>query len=135
MTHSCSPGRPASCHRHGSCRGWCGTPTSIRPTGAIGAFTTLHRGRIGDARGSSQNGLTAEFLGDYNYAVATNSFGIAVWNDVRNAADCTAVDTWRQSITDGAPGPKPAPNSDCLPPFTNTFGNSDIYGGSYADPS
>jgi len=104
-------------------------------TGAIGAFTTLHRGTIGDARGSSQNGLTAEFLGDYNYAVATNSFGIAVWNDVRNAADCTAVDTWRQSITDGAPGPKPAPNSDCLPPFTNTFGNSDIYGGSYADPS
>jgi hypothetical protein len=100
-------------------------------SGAIGPFADLNRGPIGDARGSSQNDQTAEFLGDYNYVVATRDFGLAVWNDVRGAADCPAEDTYRQSIADGSPGTRPAPNTQCAP----TFGNSDIYGGSYNDPS
>jgi hypothetical protein len=54
-------------------------------------FSEIHRGEPGDARGSSQNDLAAEFLGDYVYAAATNDYGAAVWNDVRNAADCDAV--------------------------------------------
>jgi hypothetical protein len=53
---------------------------------SIGAWTDLPRAPIGDAR-SNTNGLTAEFLGDYNNAVATNDVVIGVWNDVRNAAD------------------------------------------------
>jgi hypothetical protein len=99
--------------------------------GAVGAFAQRHRSPPGDARGSSQNDLTAEFLGDYVYAVATNSYGAAVWNDVRNAADCPAIDAWRMSLRTGEAVPTPAPQQDC----PATFGNSDIFGGSYADPT
>ena len=105
--------------------------------GAIGAWSDLNRGTSGDARGSSANALTTEFLGDYDYAFATNDFVVAVWNDARNAADCGPIDAYRQDVADGdaagdASDPtRPAPNNDCPP----TFGNSDIYGGSYADPT
>lgn len=100
-------------------------------TGAPGAFADLFRAPTGDARGSSQNGLTAEFLGDYNSAVATRSAGIVAYNDVRAAADCPAVDAYRQSLVAGTPGASPAPGIDC--PLT--FGNSDIFGGVFADPT
>jgi hypothetical protein len=98
---------------------------------ATGAFTQLHRGAPGDPRGSSANALIAEFLGDYVYAVATRTYGAAVWNDARNAADCPAIDAWRQALQNGNNPPPPAPQQDC----PAKFGNSDIYGGSYADPS
>ena len=49
----------------------------------VGAFSLVHQGAAGDARGSSQNNLAAEFLGDYVYAAASRTFGAAVWNDVR----------------------------------------------------
>jgi BNR/Asp-box repeat len=103
----------------------------VGANGTPRAWSDLNRGAVGDARGSSQNGLTAEFLGDYNYAVATRDFGVAVWNDVRRAADCPAIDAFRQSVISGTPIARPAPNTDC----PATFGNSDIFGGSYADPT
>jgi hypothetical protein len=97
-----------------------------------GAFSELHRGLPGDARGSSANSKVAEFLGDYVYAVATRTYGAAVWNDTRNAADCPAIDAYRLSLEPGnTPLPAPAPLADCPP----TFGNSDIYGGAYLDPT
>jgi hypothetical protein len=98
-----------------------------------GAFTELHRGAPGDPRGSSANALTDEFLGDYVYATATRTYGAAVWNDARNAQDCPAIDAWRQALQNGQSPPPPAPEQDCGP--ANTFGNSDIFGGSYADPT
>jgi len=98
--------------------------------GAPAGWSTLFDGPFGDARGSSANSLTGEFLGDYNYAAATRDFGVAVYVDVRNAADCPAVDAYRQSLL-GTPITKPAPQQDC----PATFGNSDIFGGSYADPT
>jgi hypothetical protein len=103
-------------------------------TGAVGAFTTLHRGAVGDGRGSSANGLTTEFLGDYNYAVATRDYAAAVWVDSRNAAVCPAINAYRQSLVDGAPIAPPAPNQAC-PDVGGFFGNTDIFGGSYADPT
>jgi hypothetical protein len=95
----------------------------------VGAFTTAHRGATGDNRGSSANGLTSEFFGDYNYVSATFDFAVAVWNDSREAADCAAVDTYRQNLATGTtPNPPPEPNNQCLQTDASAFGNTDIFG-------
>jgi hypothetical protein len=99
--------------------------------GTTGAFSEIHRSTPGDPRGSSQNNLVAEFLGDYVYAAATRTYGAAVWNDTRNAADCPAIDAYRMSLETGGSVATPAPEQDC----PATWGNSDIYGGSYLDPT
>jgi hypothetical protein len=108
----------------------------IAAGGAPGGWTELNRGAPGDPRASSQNNLWLEFLGDYVYAVATPTYGAAVWNDTRDAADCPAIDAWRaaaqEAVQNGTAVPtKPAPRQVC----PATFGNSDIFGGSYADPT
>jgi hypothetical protein len=114
----------------------------------VGSFTPAHRGASGDARASSQNNLAAEFLGDYVYAAATRTYGVSVWNDVRNGADCPAIDEYRQALHEEAlatgqptaeaeeprgegdqggdePAPvAPAPQQQC----PANFGNSDIFG-------
>jgi hypothetical protein len=106
-------------------------------TGAIGTWSDVHRAPTGDARGSSANALVDEFLGDYDYAFATNDFVVAVWNDARNAADCPSIDAYRDDIANGTAAgvstdpTRPAPEQDC----PATFGNTDIFGGSYADPT
>ena len=99
--------------------------------GAIGAFGTVARGAVGDPRASSQNDLQAEFLGDYVYTAATRAGAVGVWNDVRNGADCPAIDAWRLSLRTGTTVTKPAPQQDC----PATFGNSDIYGAAVTDPT
>jgi len=96
-----------------------------------GTFFELHRGASGDARGSSANALSAEFLGDYVYAAATRTYGAAVWNDARNAADCPPIDAYRFSLITGGSVARPAPQQAC----PANFGNSDIFGGTYADPT
>lgn len=97
----------------------------------LGTWTTLHRGTTGDARGSSANGLSSEFLGDYDYVMATNEFAAAVWNDVRGAAVCETINAFRQSVVDGTPTAAPDVPGTCPP----TFGNSDTFGGAFADPT
>jgi hypothetical protein len=125
---------------------------------SVSAFSEVHRGEPGDARGSSQNNLAAEFLGDYVYAAATRDYGAAVWNDVRNAADCPAIDEYRQELHEealasgqqtaeaeeprgesGRDGPhqgedEPAVAPDVQQVCPDTFGNTDIFGGSYPNP-
>jgi hypothetical protein len=95
----------------------------VRVGSPTGSFTTKFTGPTGDARASSANALDSEFIGDYNWVVATNSFGVAVYNDARNAADCPAVDAWRQALADGQSPPQPSPATDC----PAEFGNTDIY--------
>ena len=101
-------------------------------SGAPTAWSELHRGAPGDPRASSQNNLVGGFLGDYVYAVATQAYGAGVWNDVRDGADCPAMDAWRMALRTGDTSvPRPAVQSDC----PSTFGNTSIYGGSFADPT
>jgi hypothetical protein len=99
--------------------------------GAPSNWSTLHRSVVGDPRGSSQNGLTAEFLGDYVYAAATNDAVVGVWNDTRNAGVCPAINAYRASLRTGPALPAPNVLGSC----PATFGNSDIFGGRYADPT
>jgi hypothetical protein len=108
----------------------------IDGSGNPGAFSELNRGQVGDPRASSQNNLWLEFLGDYVYAVATDQYGAAVWNDVRNGDDCPAIDGWRAEAQEATVSgttvpPAPAPIQDCA----GAFGNTDIFGGSYDDPT
>jgi hypothetical protein len=99
-----------------------GTPT-------VGdTFATAHRGAVGDARGSSANALDSEFIGDYNWVVATNSSAVATFNDVRAADDCRAIDVYRQALIDGSTtATPPAPNDPAPGGCGNRFGNTDIY--------
>ena len=47
------------------------------------------------------------------------------------ARDCPAIDADRMSLQTGASVPVPAPEQDC----PARFGNTDIFGGSWADPT
>ncbi len=99
--------------------------------GVIGAFTEAFRGPTGDPRGSSQNDLTAEFLGDYVYAAATRTYGTAVWNDASNADVCTAIQAYRAAVESGASATPPNVLGKC----PATLGNSDILGQTVTDPT
>jgi hypothetical protein len=98
--------------------------------GTLGAFTTLHRAAVGDARGTTRT-LNRESIYDYQYAVAARTYGATVWMDARDASVCDAVDAYRQSLIDRTPITAPSPLTDCPP----MFGNLDIYSGSFLDPT
>src|SRR5215211_8834824 len=56
-----------------------------------------------DPRASSQSNLVLEFLGDSVYAVAGKHVAASVWNDVREGADCPAIDVWRAGVQTATP--------------------------------
>ena len=132
--------------------------TAPASASSVGSFSTANRTDGADARSSSQNSLSAEFLGDYVYASATRTYGTSVWNDVRNGADCPAIDNYRQALHDeavatgtqtsepeeprgadsgkdaaGDPGDDtaPAPEQQC----PGAWGESDIYGVTIGTPA
>jgi hypothetical protein len=119
----------------------------------VGAFAGVHRGVPGDARGSSQNDLAAEFLGDYVYSTATRTYSMSVWNDMRLGADCDDIDEYRQELHEealatgqqtaeaeeprGADDREPDQEEEGEAPDVQqecpaAFGNSDIFGWSSA---
>jgi hypothetical protein len=102
--------------------------------GSLSGWSEIHRGVVGDPRGSAQNNIVMEFLGDYVYAAATNDYGVAVWNDVRDGDVCGPVQTWRadmQADPSTFPEGRPAIQEEC----SATFGNTDIFAWSGADPT
>lgn len=72
-----------------------------------------------DPDAATTNGLTAQFIGDYNGAAAGSdgNFWFS-WTDTRNGATCSAIDNWRAGTA-----AKPNIYDSC----PSAFGNSDIY--------
>src|SRR5215204_5624285 len=98
--------------------------TAAMGAGGPSGWSTLNRSPVGDPRASSQNNLQAEFLGDYVYADATNTYGVGVWNDVRDGQVCDAINTWRMDLrTEEDAGDPPNPVEACPP----RFGETDIW--------
>jgi hypothetical protein len=100
-------------------------------SGVVTNLTTVSRGAIGDARASAANSLVDGFLGDYNTVVANDNGAVAVYNDARNAADCPAVDQFREALVSGQTATAPAPATDCP---DQTFGNTDIFAATSGTP-
>jgi hypothetical protein len=66
------------------------------------------------------NGLTGQFLGDYNGGdVGSDGTFWVTWTDTRNGATCAAIDSWR---TSGFTTTRPNIYDSC----PANFGNSDI---------
>jgi len=81
-----------------------------------------------DPDAASTNGLTSQFLGDYNGAAAgSNGTFWFSWTDTRNGATCAAIDAWRAS---GFTTTQPNIYDSC----PNGFGNSDIFVATVAPP-
>jgi hypothetical protein len=75
-----------------------------------------------DPDASSANSLTSQFLGDYVSAASDGTHVYGIWTDTRNGSTCAAVDEFRAGTA-----PKPNVIAQC----PTTFGNSDIYLGTF----
>jgi hypothetical protein len=98
---------------------------AIGRNGAPFHWTSDYVGPTGDARGTSFGVWNySEFLGFGVSAIATRHYGAGTWTDVSHAADCPALDAWRQASNEAGKvlTPAPWPLADC----PANFGNSDI---------
>ena len=84
-----------------------------------GGFSAPHKisSASSDPDGSSTNGLTAQFQGDYNTLISDNQHAWFIWTDARSATPCAAVDAFWAGT-----GPQPNVPASCA----GTFGNTDI---------
>jgi hypothetical protein len=73
-----------------------------------------------DPDASSTNSLRAQFQGDYNTLISSNTNAWFIWTDARNGATCDAVDEFRAGTA-----PKPSVPASC----SDNFGNTDIFVG------
>lgn len=100
-------------------------------------------GAKGDARASAgfEGGdktdakpISAEFVGDYDAIVATNSYARAAWTDVSAAQDCGPVDSYRYASSVGKTQDLPPLKSACpaerAGTLVRTFGNTTLCGAS-----
>ena len=94
---------------------------TISAAGTLSGWSTLHTGTAGDARASSANSLTAEFLGDYTYTAAASDGVVALWTASPGAV-CPAVNAFRASLYTATPLARPVPSKDC----PATFGDTNI---------
>ena len=95
--------------------------TAGAPTG----WTAEYIAPDGDLRGTYPgHDIYQERIGDYVYAVATSSYGLAVWTDARAAQVCADVQTYRAASYAAGERVTPAP----WPLFScPLFGNTDIW--------
>lgn len=101
------------------------------PRKGPGGFSWANGSRLYYATLTANFSGTEPIKGLEAIAVSRSDDVRAVWNDVRGAQNCPAIDAYRASLLTQHPLPAPAPLRDCPP----RFGNTDIYGGSYADPT
>jgi hypothetical protein len=96
---------------------------SIAADGAPIGWTTDYISPSGDVRGTAPADFNyGEFLGNIVSAIATNTYGAGAWTDPRGAADCPAMDKWRQASFDARKmlTPAPWPLAVCPADFGNT---------------
>jgi len=98
---------------------------TIGSDGTPGAWSTSYVGPDGDLRGTYPgHDIYQERIGDYVYAAATATYGLAVWTDARDAEVCPGVQGYRAASFAAGEHALPAP----WPLFTcPTFGNTDIW--------
>jgi hypothetical protein len=100
--------------------------TAPATAAGTGPWSTLYNGPFGDLRATFPgHRLEQERIGDYIYAAASRSYGVGVYIDARNAAECPAVQDWRaRSLAAGQPVlPGPWPLAAC----PAGFGNTDVW--------
>jgi hypothetical protein len=98
----------------------------------LGAWSVVYNGSTDTSAGHNDlrgtypgHDIYQERVGDYVYAAATATYGVAVWTDAQNATVCGPVQTYRaQSLALGELAlPAPWPLAAC----PGTFGNTDTW--------